>query len=702
VSNSLPRPAAPAPDETRSVLAIPAFRRLWKAMAFGSLGDWLGLLATTALAQQLSGGSYAKANFAIAGVFIARLLPAVFLGPIAGVIADRLDRRTLMVVADVLRFALYISIPIVNNYFWLYTATILVECVSLFWSPAKDATVPNLVPKEKLESANQVSLFAAYGTAPVAAALFAILSLLSTAIASAFPGFSGTSVDIALYINAISFAFSGWTIYNLREIPKRKRSGMKAENSVGKSLIEGYKAVSSSKIIRGLIVGMIGAFIAAGAVIGLARTFVGDLGGGDAAYGVLFGSVFTGLAIGIAFGPKIFAQFSRRRLFGASLTVAGIFLVILAVIPNLTLAVFIVIILGAFAGVCWVTGFTMLGLEVHDDVRGRTFAFMQSMIRVTLVAVLAISPIIAAYIGEYRVKVRNTEVAYNGAAITLLFAGLFAILIGVISYRQMKDRPNVSIWSDISNALKGELGSITGAQTRGIFIAFEGGEGSGKSTQSKLLKQWLEEEGEEVVLSREPGGTEMGKDLRRILLDHSTGEISPRAEALLYAADRAHHVFSKIRPALERGEVVITDRYFDSSIAYQGAGRVLVSGEVARISRWATESLFPTLTILIDLPADIGLGRLKSKDRLEVEPIDFHERIRQEYLQLALIDPERYLVIDGRQSVDEIHAEIIKRVGELPGLRRNIRDAEGNRIMKPIRRVATTARNTARKTVKKK
>ena len=608
----------------------------------------------------------------------------------------------LMVVADVIRFALYISIPIVNNYFWLYTATILVECVSLFWSPAKDASVPNLVPKEKLESANQVSLFAAYGTAPIAAGLFAILALLSSAIASAFPSFKGTSIDIALYINALSFAFSAWTIFHLHEIPKRHEAAKKADSSVGKSLIEGYKAVSSSKIIRGLIVGMIGAFIAAGAVIGLARTFVGDLGGGDAGYGVLFGSVFTGLAIGIAFGPKIFAQFSRRRLFGASLTVAGSFLVLLAAIPNFTLAVFIVIILGAFSGVCWVTGFTMLGLEVHDDVRGRTFAFMQSIIRVTLVAVLAISPIIAAYIGEYRIKVRNTEVAYNGAAITLLLAGLFAILIGAVSYHQMKDRPNVSIWSDISNAIKGELGSITGAQTKGIFIAFEGGEGSGKSTQSKLLKEWLEEEGEEVLLSREPGGTEMGKDLRRILLDHSTGEISPRAEALLYAADRAHHVYSKIRPALERGEVVITDRYFDSSIAYQGAGRILVSGEVARISRWATESLFPTLTILIDQPAEIGLGRLKSKDRLEIEPIDFHERIRQEYLQLTLLDPERYLVVDGRKTIEEIHQEIIARVGEIPALRRNIRDAQGNRLMKPIRRAATTARNTARKTVKKK
>jgi dTMP kinase len=671
-------------------------------MVFGSLGDWLGLLATTALAQQLSGGSYAKANFAIAGVFIARLLPAVFLGPIAGVIADRLDRRILMVIADVIRFALYISIPIVNNYFWLYTATILVECVTLFWSPAKDASVPNLVPKEKLESANQVSLLAAYGTAPIAAGLFSILSLFSSAISSAFPSFKGTSVDIALYINALSFAFSAWTIYNLREIPKRKSSGKTADSSVGKSLIEGYKAVSGSKIIRGLVVGMIGAFIAAGAVIGLARTYVGDLGGGDAAYGVLFGAVFTGLAIGIAFGPKVFAQFSRRRLFGASLTIAGTFLVVLAAIPNLTLAVFIVVILGAFAGICWVTGFTMLGLEVHDDVRGRTFAFMQSMIRVTLVAVLAISPIIAAYIGEHRIKVHNTEVAYNGASITLLIAGLFGILIGVISYHQMKDRPNVSIWSDIANALKGELGSITGAKTKGVFIAFEGGEGSGKSTQSKLLKEWLEEEGEEVLLSREPGGTELGVDLRRILLDHSTGDISPRAEALLYAADRAHHVFSKIRPALERGEVVITDRYFDSSIAYQGAGRILVPGEVARISRWATESLFPTLTIVIDLPAEIGIGRLKSKDRLEAEPLVFHERIRQEFLQLALLDPERYLVIDGHKEITEIHAEIVQRVGEIAMLRRNIRDADGNRLLKPIRRAANTARNTARKTVKKK
>jgi dTMP kinase len=669
--SALPRPAAPAQDETRGVLAIPAFRKLWNSMLFSSLGDWLGLLATTALAQQLSGDSYAKANFAIAGVFIARLLPSVFLGPLAGVLADRFDRRKLMVICDILRTALYISIPIVNNYLWLYTAIILVECVTLFWSPAKEASVPNLVPRNKLESANQVSLLAAYGTAPIAAAIFAILALFSNALGSFLPSFAGNAVDIALYINALSFAFAAYTIWGIHEIPKIKESKQDTEASVAKSLWQGWKAVSDSKIIRGLIFGMVGAFVAAGAVIGLARTFVGDLGGGEAAYGVLFGAVFTGLALGIAAGPKVFAQFSRRRLFGASLTTAGIFLVLLALIPNLVIAVIIVVFLGAFSGICWVTGFTMLGMEVQDEVRGRTFAFVQSLIKVTLVAVLAISPLIAAAFGEHTYKIRNAELTYNGAAITILLAGVIATIIGWISYRQMKDRPNVSLWSDITNALKGELGSITGAPAKGIFIAFEGGEGTGKSTQSKLLKKWLEQEGEDVVLSREPGGTDLGQGLRKILLGHETGAISPRAEALLYAADRAHHVFSTIRPALDRGDVVITDRYFDSSIAYQGAGRVLQPNEVARISRWATESLFPTLTIIIDQPAEIGLARLKSRDRLEAEPLAFHERVRNEYLQIASLDPERYLIVDGTQSIEDIHEEIISRVGEIPALKRN-------------------------------
>jgi dTMP kinase len=540
-------------------------------------------------------------------------------------------------------------------------------------------------------------LLAAYGTAPVAAILFTVLSLLSSAISVAFPAFKGNSVDIALYINAISFLFAAITVYRLKEIPRGAAADKESQESVIAALVHGWKSVSESKVIRGLIIGMVGAFSAAGAVIGLARTFVGDLGGGDAAYGVLFGAVFAGLALGIAAGPKVFAQFSRRRLFGASLATSGFFLIFLSLITNFTVSIFITIILGAFSGITWVTGFTMLGMEVKDEVRGRTFAFVQSLIRITLVAVLAISPLIAATFGVYTITFATTEYVFNGSQATFLIAGAIAVLIGWLSYRQMKDRPTVSLWSDIVNAFKGELGSITGEPVKGIFIAFEGGEGTGKSTQSHLLKEWLEQEGETVVLSREPGGTDLGQGLRKILLGHETGIISPRAEALLYAADRAHHVFSIIRPALDRGDVVITDRYFDSSIAYQGAGRVLEPGEVARISRWATESLFPTLTILIDQSAEVGLSRLKSRDRLESEPNDFHDRVRQEFLQLAAQDPERYLVVDGSESIDEIHEKIIERVAQIPTLIRNAKADQGNRFLEPIRFAASAVASGVKK-----
>ena len=545
--------------------------------------------------------------------------------------------------------------------------------MTLFWSPAKEASVPNLVPKSKLESANQVSLLAAYGTAPLAAIVFSTLALFIGAINAALGNTTQASAaDVALYLNAISFLFCALTVWGLKEIPAGSSKKL-AQSSIGKSLWEGFAFIKDSKIIRGLIFGMLGAFFAAGAVIGLARTFVDDLKAGEAAYGILFAAVFFGLALGISFGPKIFAQFSRRRLFGISLTISGLMLVTLSLVLNLVLAIFITILLGLFAGISWVTGFTMLGLEVEDEVRGRTFAFVQSLIRVSLVLVLAIAPLVAAAIGEHTYSFRTTTVTYNGAAFTMFFAGLMAVMVGVLSYLQMRDRPNVSLMSDIKSAFRGELGAITGQTTTGVFISFEGGEGSGKSTQTKLLKEWLEKNDETVLLTREPGGTVLGNQLRNILLDNKTGVISPRAEALMYAADRAHHVFSVIRPALERNEIVITDRYFDSSIAYQGAGRVLLPVEVARISRWATESLTPTLTIIMDLPAEIGLGRLHSTDRLESEPLAFHERVRQEYLNLAHQDPERFLVVDASLTIEQIHQLIVERVGAIKTLKRNIK-----------------------------
>jgi dTMP kinase len=647
-----------------SVLSIRPFNRLWRALSVSSFGDWLGLLASTALAQQLAGDDYAKANFAIAGVFIVRLIPAVLLGPLAGVLADRFDRRKLMVVTDVMRFALYLSIPIVGNYFWLYAATLLAETVTLFWSPAKEATVPNLVPRHKLESANQVQLLAAYGTAPLAAIVFSILALFNSALSGILNWENSTAADIALYINAFSFLYAAYIVYTLREIPSGS-AATEHGSSVLQSISTGWKFVGKSPIVRGLIIGMVGAFIAAGAVIGLARTFVDDLRAGEAAYGILFGAVFTGLALGITLGPKLLAQFSRRRVFGASLTTAGSFLILLSLVQNLVLAILITVILGFFSGISWVTGFTMLGLEVEDQLRGRIFAFIQSLIRVVLILVLAISPLAAAAIGRHTYEIFEVTLTYNGAAFTMLFAGLIATTVGWFSYRKMKDRPSISFFADVRSAIRGDLGASLDTATPGLFIAFEGGEGSGKSTQSKLLHQWLQEQGIPVVLTREPGGTELGQGLRSILLSKETGHISPRAEALLYAADRANHVYSVIQPSLERGDVVITDRYTDSSIAYQGAGRILSSEEVGRISRWATSALTPHLTVILDQAPSIGLARITEGDRLESESLDFHERVRDEYAILAGADPDRYLVLDATSDVQELALRIRDRVRPL-------------------------------------
>ena len=197
----------------------------------------------------------------------------------------------------------------------------------------------------------------------------------------------------------------------------------------------------------------------------------------------------------------------------------------------------------------------------------------------------------------------------------------------------------------------------------GLFITFEGGDGSGKSTQVGLLTEWLESDGREVVHSREPGGTDLGLELREIVL-HRRGHITPRAEALLYAADRAHNIETKVRPAIERGAVVIQDRYLDSSVAYQGAGRVLGATEVRDLSLWATEGLLPDLTVLLDLDPAVGRERIAGGvyDRLEEEKSDFHERVRASYLELAAAEPERFLVLDATTSVDELAAAIRSRV----------------------------------------
>ncbi|UUZ60842.1 dTMP kinase [Nocardioides sp. B-3] len=201
----------------------------------------------------------------------------------------------------------------------------------------------------------------------------------------------------------------------------------------------------------------------------------------------------------------------------------------------------------------------------------------------------------------------------------------------------------------------------------GLFVCFEGGEGAGKSTQSRLLKDTLEVAGHTVLLTFEPGDTEVGKALRQIVLSPSTGELSHRTEVLLYAADKAEHVDTVVLPALARGEVVITDRYVDSALAYRGAGRDLVVAEVEHVNRWATADLRPHLTVVLDPAPQTGLGRFEERDRIEGESLEFHQRVQQGFLDTAAADPDHYLVLD-RAPVDEIAAAIRARVlGMLDG-----------------------------------
>ena len=199
----------------------------------------------------------------------------------------------------------------------------------------------------------------------------------------------------------------------------------------------------------------------------------------------------------------------------------------------------------------------------------------------------------------------------------------------------------------------------------GVFVCFEGGEGAGKSTQTRALESWLRSEGYAVRLTFEPGDTEVGRRVRQIVLDPATGDLADRTETLLYAADKAEHVDTVVLPALERGEVVITDRYVDSSLAYQGAGRALDLAEVEQVQRWATRDLRPHLTVVLDLAPEHGLGRFAERDRIEGESVEFHERVRKAFVEMASADPDHYLVMDARRPVDDIATEVRRRVQPL-------------------------------------
>jgi dTMP kinase len=696
---------SPSGARSPGVLSITPFRRLWVALTLASLGDWLSLLALSDLANQIGGTS--GGAYAVSGVWLTSLLPALLFGPLAGAVADKFDRRWNMIIGDLLRAVLYITIPIdlsvgfVNKLTWIYIVQFLASAASLFWAPAKDASVPNLVPKEKLEQANQLSLFATYGTAPIAGVLFSLLAILSTALGHISPYFSTNQLNLSLYFRTAMYVVSAVTVYMLKEL-RRSPTDKISSPSVLKSIWEGWRFLGQTRLLRGIVIGMTGAFVAGGAVVGLGPSYIRDvLSGGSAGWGAAFAAIFFGLAIGMFLGLRVLRGFSRKRLFGVSIMVAALPLAAAALIPNLVLTVILVIAVGACAGVAYVTGYTVIGLEVDDLARGRTFAFLQSMIRVILFAAIAIAPTLAGGFNALAKAISGGDdlhtaaftyrnVGYN---LVLLLAAVIAVVLGRLSFREMDDRRGVPLLADLgsvfrhdgrapagngtANGMRDAVATLASASAStvpvpkpakrpGVLLALEGGEGAGKSTQARLLAIWLRDQGYDVVTTHEPGATKIGMRLRALLLDTAHTGLAPRAEALMYAADRAEHVQSVIVPALERGAIVVTDRYVDSSLAYQGAGRDLPLADIAALNKWATGGLIPDLTVVLDLSPITGLGRrLSSADRLEAEPVEFHQRVRDAFLRIAAAEPGRYLVVDAARPEVEVSREIQLRVRQV-------------------------------------
>ncbi len=666
--------------DVRGVLRVRSFRTLWMALALSSLGDWLGLLAQTSFAAALGAhtGGQSGSAYAIGGVLLVRLLPAILFGPFAGAVADRFDRRFIMVTSDFVRVGVFVSIPLVHTLWWLNAATFLSEFFGLFWIPAKEASVPNLLRRDQLESANTLSLITTYGTAPIAAGLFALLASTSRGLTSIFGSFGTHPTDLAFYADALSFLVGGLTALSIREIsahalrtdPSSETSEHKAVfGSLVRDVGEGWRFVGSQRLVRGLVLGIVGAFGGVGTVVACGRLYVGDLGGGDSAYGLIFASVFIGLVLGMIGGRIFLADFPRRRLFGIAISSAGASMAVVSVLPNLVVAIGGVVFVGFWAGLAWVTGYTLLGGEVADEIRARTFAIVQTLVRITLFLVLAVAPFLVGVIGFHRIQVStNNYVRADGATIVMFGGGLLAVVAGVVALRQMDDRRGVSLWRDlITSVRRSRPVKITHP---GLFIAVEGGEGAGKTTQLELLQAWLSGAGHEVVVTREPGATPAGRRIRSLLLDPEAS-VAPAAELLLYAADRAQHVAEVVLPALQRKAVVITDRYSDSTRAYQGAGRGISPDLLETLILAATGGLEPDIVVLLDVSPQVGLGRAAGRgagvDRIEAESVAFHRSVRQRFLELALAEPGRWIVVNAELPPDEVaravRAGLVQRLG---------------------------------------
>jgi dTMP kinase len=447
---------AVVPAGIAAVVRIRAFRRLWLVFGLSSLGDWLGLLAAAAFASAQVSGSAAK-GFAFGSVIAVQLLPALVLGPVAGVLADRFDRRRTMVTVDVIRFGLFASIPAaglvldspVQVVGWTATAMFLVQAVAMVWVPAKEAAVPNLVPRDLLEPANQLTLVTTYGVTPVVAALgFAALARL--------PRWDGVGpVDVALWFNALTFLGSALVVwFGVRELSGRRQSPRTGGTSLWRDAVAGGRFIVSSRLVRGLVIGVLGAFAGAGVVVGTASFYARSLGGGDSTFAILFAALFIGFGVGITAGPWLAGALSRRRWFALSIVLAGVAVGMLSLAPRLGAAATCAALVGAGAGMAFLSGLTLLGSEVADEVRGRVFAFVQTAVRATLVLAISLSSLAVGLGSSRRLQLGRVGFDLSTTRVLLLAAGVCGVFVGLAALRQLDDRPGVPVLPDLWRALR--------------------------------------------------------------------------------------------------------------------------------------------------------------------------------------------------------------------------------------------------------
>ncbi|GAA1507137.1 hypothetical protein GCM10009730_08650 [Streptomyces albidochromogenes] len=680
----------------RALLRLPPLRRLWSAQLVGHTGDALALLVLLLLSLQAAisegsfGGGYRGAAFAVAAVFGARILAtfifgALLLGPVSTLTAPSgpLDRRWTMIGADGLRLALLVVAPLWIDWTPDKAQAVLLSTVFVsgvaerFWTVAKEGAAPALLPApppegasvrplpDHLDALRRLSLRTSFVALPAAGVVLLAATLVGNVLGSGIDWFTHHQAALGSYVAAGLFAASVSTLYFL-ELPDgqtpRARSPLEGlrRPKTGTGVDKGR--TGAIRLIVVACAAVAGAIAAAAAV---AVLHAKDLGGGPVTFALLFLGLTGGTALGIRSAPKVLPTLSRRRLLALAIAVTGVALLAMGLVPDTATVIMITLLAGFSAGVAANTGHTLLDQETEDFRRARTTEHLQAVARVYIALGAVVAPVLAAAIGPHRLANGSFVFAHGGAAFTLMLVGALLLPVAALVLAKADDRQGVPLRRDLREALRGGEPDQAPAAT-GFFIAMEGGDGAGKSTQVDALAEWIRNKGHEVVVTREPGATPIGKRLRSILLDVSSAGLSNRAEALLYAADRAEHVDSVVRPALERGAVVITDRYIDSSVAYQGAGRDLSPTEIARISRWATDGLVPHLTVLLDVSPETARERFtEAPDRLESEPPEFHARVRHGFLTLAAADPGRYLVVDAGQDPEAVTTVVRHRLDRM-------------------------------------